>query len=640
MSDPAIGESATEVPSPAPPAPRPASEPSDAARALLLSTLILLGCVAYGAATFALEFDTNDDAAMLGISLGLFSDRLGDPRLVHQSAFLGAGIGALFRILPAFDWYSATQWLLCLSGFGAIGFTLLRRDRSVLALASFAAVASAFVAPILFRMQFTQTSFVCLTASAALLLDAVSRPRAGRGTLGVALAFGVLSILVRSVNLVAAGIVFAFLAAGLALNWISRGEGRRAAASVALVLGFGAVLGAIAWVSNRAEGAIFYSDPAWNAFWLHQADRAFVLDHSSEGGELARVAAALERSLGITPQQLVAMLHWLPIDERIYSLESFGRMASVVREMEASSPPVLARLAARLPELIGFASSSPIFAHSAIWILALAGLQAIKKPALWPKSIAIGVGWTGLLFALIAGISLAYRLPPYRVWMPLSLLCVIGSLACHAILAAEPAPDPAHEARATSSERRILASRLSVLGLVALVGFAPLHLDFRRRASELAPVAEQLCAMTEAHVRAFRALPPGARIFIAPRVVHSECYLKPFRTRYPIELEEHVVSFGWRNLTPWVREPLFAQHDRLFDAVCADPRNMFVLHPIDWKDIEGYLRRHEPGVVLEIYSDRLPPAILTCRRGPELGPDDQLVGIRRSASNSPTTAAR
>ncbi|MEZ4278874.1 MAG: hypothetical protein R3F21_04545 [Myxococcota bacterium] len=58
--------------------------------------------------SFPLEFDTNDDAAMLGISLGLFSDAR-RPRLVHQSAFLGAGIGGLFRLVPAFDWYSAAQ---------------------------------------------------------------------------------------------------------------------------------------------------------------------------------------------------------------------------------------------------------------------------------------------------------------------------------------------------------------------------------------------------------------------------------------------------------------------------------------------------------------------------------------------------
>ena len=625
---------------PAPPAPRPVPGPRGGARALLLCALILLGCVAYGAASFPLEFDTNDDAAMLGISLGLFSDQLGDPRLVHQSAFLGAWIGALFRVLPDFDWYSATQWLLCLSGFGAIGFVLLRRDRSLLGQLCFAAVASAFFAPILFRLQFTQTSFVCLAASATLLADAVSRPRCDRGALGAALAFGLLSTLVRSVNLVAAQIVLGFLAALLAAYWLAKGEQRRAAASTALVVGFVCALSAIAWALHRAEGAIFYSTPGWHEFWLHQADRAFVLDHSSEGGELARVASALQLRLGITPQQLIAMLHWLPIDERLYSLESFGRMASVVRELETSSPPVSARWAARIPELVDFVRKSPILAHSAIWILAIGCLRAIRRPTSWPRSIAIGVGWTAFLLVLIVGISVQFRLPPYRVWMPLSMLCVIGSLICHSILEAEACSNTLHEARKTTGDRPILATWLSVLGIVALVWLAPLHLDFRRRVADLAPVTAQQCAMTEAHVRAFRTLPAGAQIFIAPQVVHSECYLKPFQTRYPIELQERVVSFGWRNLTPWVRDPLFADHDRLFDAICADPRNMFVLHPVHWKDIEGYLRRHEPGVVLEIYSDRLPPAILSCRRGPELETNERLVGVRRSAANRATTTAR
>lgn len=606
----------------------------------MLCALILLACVAYGASSFPLEFDTNDDAAMLGISLGLFSDRLGDPRLVHQSAFLGAGIGGLFRLVPAFDWYSAAQWLLCLSGFGAIGFVLLRRDRSLLGLIAFAAVASAFMAPILFRLQFTQTSFVCLAASAALLADAASRPRIDRPALAAALAFGLLATLVRSVNLVAAQIVFGFLACLLAAHGLAKGDARRAATRMALVVGFIGVLGASAWALHRAEGALFYATPDWHAFWLHHADRAFVLDHSSEGGELARVAAALQLRLGITPEQLLAMLHWLPIDEELYSLESFGRMASVVRELEAASPPVSARWAARVPELVDFVRNSPILAHTTIWILGIGCLHALRRPSTWARSIAIGIGWAGFLLVLIVGISVQFRLPPYRVWMPLAMLCLIGSLVCHAILESDEPSAPLREPSGPTGERRLLMSRLAVLGLVALVGLAPLHLDFRRRVAELAPVAEQLCAMTEAHVQAFRALPPGARIFIAPRVVHSECYLKPFQTHYPTELKEHVVSFGWRNLTPWVRGPLFAEHDRLFDAVCADPRNMFVLHPFDWKDVEGYLRRHEPGVVLEVYSDRLPPAILSCRRGPERGAAEQLVGIRRSATDPPTTAAR
>ena len=70
MTDPLLGH-------PAPPAPAPAPGPSERARALLLCALILLACVAYGASSFPLEFDTNDDAAMLGISVAGPAQRSG-----------------------------------------------------------------------------------------------------------------------------------------------------------------------------------------------------------------------------------------------------------------------------------------------------------------------------------------------------------------------------------------------------------------------------------------------------------------------------------------------------------------------------------------------------------------------------------
>ncbi len=609
----------------------PGARLSPGAWAGALTAAVLLGCIAYGALLLPLSFNTNDDAAMLGISLGIFSDGLGDPRLVYQSAFVGALVGTLFRLFPGFDWYSAFQWSVCLAAFGCIAWVLLRRDRSAIGALVVAAVASIYLPPILFHLQFTQSSFLCLAASLVLLIDAGGDARPRPAPFAAAFAFATLSVLLRSVNLTSAQLLLGIVAVGLAARWTLVGQGRVALRWGAVVGAFALVLTAATVGLQQAEGALFYGDPAWHRFWDHHADRAFVLDNWPRWIGLPRIAMAFQQELGISPQQLVAMLHWLPIHEDLYSVERFGEMAAVIRGLEAEAGLAPERTGPALAEFGRFVLEHPVFAHSLGLIAVVAALHAARRPTLRWAPLAIGGVWIAVACGLLLGVTLAFRLPPYRVWMPLVMLCVLCSLASQLAFApsdasSRPAADdePPKSGRVLDRRGGLLAS----VFVVALLTLTPLHRDFLRRASEAETLQAQKCALTEAHVRAFSRLPENARIFLAPQIVHADCYLRPFRNDYPEILRERAISFGWRNLTPWVREELFAEHAGLFDAVCSDPGNMFVLHPFDWKDVEQYLRRHEPGIVLETWAPDLPPAILACRRGAAPLEGERLIGAR------------
>lgn len=597
--------------------------------ALLWTGGALLVCLIYGALTFPLSFNTNDDPAMMGISLGLFSDELGDPRLVHQSAFLGALIGGLFRLSVSFDWYSAFQWAVCLSGFAVIGIVLLRRDQSIVAGVCFGTVASIFFAPILFHMQFTQTSFVCVATGVVVALDSVTRERIQKRGLALALGFLVLAAMIRSASLMAAQLLLVVMVLGLVGVELFRGRRIRGLRGGAALLGLVVLASATVAGLRVAEAAIFYGDPAWNDFFLHHADRAFVLDNWPRHIGLQRIADTLQRDMGISPQQLVAMLNWLPIDVDLYSLDRFSEMANVIRSIEAPGPLSSQHWSRYLEELSSFLEKSPIFTHSLVLMGLMAAWRAARRPESILRELGVASFWAVLSCVLIVGIGVLFRWPPYRVWMPIVMLCVLGSMATHAFLENDaPSPETDDESFQKSSVPLRREVGLALAFAVGLIVLAPVHRDFRDFEAARKTRHAQKCALTRAHVQGFERLPEGARIFLAPRIVHADCYLQPFRIQYPEVLQTRTISFGWRNLTPWIQDELFAQHDRLFDAVCRDPRNMFVLHPIDWPEVENYLRRHEPGVVLSTYAPDLPPAILSCHREALPVQRERLIGAR------------
>jgi hypothetical protein len=599
-----------------PDAPRRDRDP----RPLLLSAAILVGCLVYGALSIPLEFESNDDVGMLGIARGLFGDGVGDPRLVYQSAFIGALVGSLFRLTTQIDWYSALQWAIALAGFATMTTVVLRRNRSPVSVAAVVVVAFATVAPTLFTLQFTQTSFVCLATALVLLIDLGTRSDRSRwATLAGAMFFAILAVEIRSATLMAAQILL--LAVGLC-SALEQGAGRKFRAAwrtFAVWSVFALVLTTIAAGLGFAEERIFYADPAWQEFWNHHVDRAFVLENWPRWIGLERIAYELDRQLGITPQQLQAMIRWLPITADLYSTQMFGKMAVVIRGIESAGPFESTNVLRTLGAFREFVTRTPFFLAS-LWTLALLGLiVASSDRSLRLRALAISGFWMTVPCALWVGIALLFREPPYRVWMPiagLALWCAVASLA---VLASGGGRDgkPVPAARPAPGHR----AAWIVLGVL---GFVPLQATLREIVVARAREQAQLCAMTDFHLRALERIPDGARVFLAPQVIHSNCLLRPFRSEYPDVLVERTIALGWRNLTPPVRATLFAERSDFFEEVCSNPANMFVLHPAYLAEIQAYLRRHVPAVELVRYAPDLPPAMLACapRRAERVEPPE------------------
>ena len=601
--------------------------------ALIGALGVVLLTLVYGLAFFPLRFETNDDVAMLGIARGFFGNEIGEPRLINMSAFIGALVGSAFKLAPGFDAYSAFHWLAGYGSVFTIAFVWLKRSRHPLACLGLAYLATAFFTPVLFELQFTKTSLLCVSAAVVLLLD--HGLRAGSpARLGGVVFFALLGTLIRSVNQMAGGALLLAAAACAAAIALARGDARtKVMRRLAVQGGLVAVILVLAGGLEWAEEQVFYGSPDWQQFWQHRTDRAYVIDNWPREIGRERIGAELEHELGITPQQYGAVLRWLPVDSETYSSASFASMAKVVRALEtkvesgAKEVGGGARLRTEAARYAGWLSERLEILHAAGAMLVFAACFALLAPRRgerW-RAGAIGLFWSAALLGLLFGVHALFRTPPHRVWMPL-MMTIFAANAFSLLMSSH-------------AENRLLAIRsnpkrsalVGVLLLGSLVLF-PLHRDFLERSRHAQEKRVYQCGLTDLHIRALASLPETGRIFLAPQVVSSECLIAPMRMNFPAFLEGRLVSFGWRNLTPWARSALFSEHENLIDLMCNEPGNVFVLNPYDFQMWRAYLDRHRTDAKFARYSESLPPAILKC----EIEPPLQSAGLGRDPNADPS----
>lgn len=605
--------------------------------AVLAAVLLVALSFGVGALASPLVFDTNDDAAMLGIAAGYFGEGIGDPRLVYQSAFLGRLLGALYRVTTAFDWYSAFQWLVCIVAYATVVIVLLRARREPAHWLAVAFTTLAFLPPTLIRIQFTQTAFACLAAALVLLVSLAAHWRARRisaaragAALGGAAAFCLLAGALRASTL-PVGLALVGLGGGLlaSIAWVRRDRRFAAGVAVAAIAFVGVVQAAHSGL-GLLEERVYYADEDWSAFHRHHADRAFVLENWPRWIGVEQISAALQARMGVTAEELAAMARWIPVDARLYSIEGFREMAEIVRSIESEGPLQPRRLAESAVALRTFLASTPVFVAVLVWLVAHTLVRVVVSPGDRRRAFALGVTFALLPIAFWLGVDLLFRPPPYRVWMP---FLAVDAWLYLALASIDPSPrSDAAEAPAPPSRGPGLAAlqvRWGLAGVLATLAIAfPLHLEVARLLAARVADRPNDCAMTAAHLWALQQRPPGAQAFVAPMVVHSECFVNPFRVEVPRTLLVDAHTFGWRNLMPPVHDALFAHGPNVFDAICARPDNMLVLHPSQRVYLDHYLARHRPDLRLERYADQLPPAVLACRRDPVADDPSVRIGQR------------
>ena len=562
---------------------------------IALAALVVAVTLVYGWFSFTLTFQSNDDPAMLGIASGIFSVEGGSPRLVFQSAFLGKLYQSLFASWPGFDNYAALQLLLTTLSLLCISYTILRINHSLLVLLSILIIATVYVAPMIYFIQFTHTSMLCLIASSILLLRQVFSEKHIASVWLLALLLAVFAIAMRSANLVVVLCAVAMIAGvrvliALSTNNVAGGGNARALAIKLLALAVFALASLFASKAlQQAEQRVFYSEPEWQAFWEGHTNRAYVLENWPKWLSVEQLQTAFEQEAGLTRSEYLLMRGWLPIDREAYSLEGFEQLANITRNLAVESPGVIDRLFEANRLLMQVSLDEPILFASGALLLLLGILYATQNGSQTSAQLLNALFWMFAGYAILIGIIILYRFPPFRVTLSVTTLCMLAAIACQAYISAHYAPST-QGSRRNQGIADLLGYGALVIGMLAM----NLHGYFLEYHENMWKIRDHRCKNSANELRALEDIPGAGTIFLSPNLIDSTCYIKPFDHNYPTILQERAIGFGWRNLTPWLQDRIFAEHDNLFDAICATPENTFVA-PQDYHFyIANYLRQHRP----------------------------------------------
>jgi hypothetical protein len=145
---------------------------SDSWKAQLITALIIGAVLAAAAALFLpLRFASTDDAAMMRIASGLYTDQP-DEHLVFQNVFIGLLLKTLYTVAADVPWYPLFLIGVQFLSITALLFALLIRRSGFFSLFLFTLFFALLQTPILMQLGFATTAFSAALAGVVLVLSA------------------------------------------------------------------------------------------------------------------------------------------------------------------------------------------------------------------------------------------------------------------------------------------------------------------------------------------------------------------------------------------------------------------------------------------------------------------------------------
>jgi len=575
----------------------------------------------YGYVSFdQFRYMTNDDPTMIGILTGVFSQPGGDARLIYQSAFLGAIYLNLVKIFPGLDWYALFQLLISAAAFFTICFRVLSYTKNSVVIILLCTLGCLYFSPLLYFIQFTHTSMLCVLACCILLIETslAERPvRQQARLLSLALFFAVLGAMIRSASLlVLLCIVLALIGYQFIHILLIRQRNGLLEKCFSLIV-FLAVAYGLVWLIRAAELAVFYNTPEWQTFISAYKNRAFVFENWPSWFSSDQIAAMLKNELSISYSQYRNMKSWIPIDKNLYSAEKLEVMANLIKSHADTGPSVVDRLIHSLNGYIQIfqrdinqlSTTGVLFVELAKNALSFTLITSIilatsnlKKA---PQLLCVSFVWTAITIIVLLGIQAFYRFPPARIYMSIAIIYVCCTLFCqlhYMKLTNTALPDLIPENNKLTYASLIIASLFLILLFFSGKGIQRAHKGHKVFFELKSSMQCKQSAWSTRGLRLIQAERGGefdGKIFLAPGVIHSTCYIRPFSYNYPDILKGRTIGFGWRNLTPWLYEDIFGGNETLFSNICAEKNNVFLIPATKQSMVRDYLKNHLPQYRLE-----------------------------------------
>ncbi len=368
-------------------------------RKILAAAIALLACVAV-IGVFGIRYQTNDDATLSNIAAGGYgSDTL---HMVYVNILFACLLRPLYALLMT-NWYVIVQLALAVTGIAAIAYLLMEKWGTTAGAILSAALMIGFGKDIFYTFQYTEISFILLSAGLLLLADDLGH--SGKRTV-LGILFTALGSIIRWSAFPAAGA----LSAGLLLyRFFALDRTQKKKAILTIVLLFAVVLGA-----KAVDTVAYRLDPAWDAYTRYNAARTQFSDFTAMSLPEENPYAGL----GVSDTDYTMLINWDFYDEERFTTEFLEELSSGKREITAAG--LLRETARQLFSMIKGGSYQ--YAFLLISLLAFChlrprksslpviGLYAVFAALLFylvyrvrfPSWVAMGLTWTMCVFALYA----------------------------------------------------------------------------------------------------------------------------------------------------------------------------------------------------------------------------------------------
>ena len=327
--------------------------------ALLLNALILV----FYLAVFRVNYDTNDDLAMMEIVCGAHGAY--DYHLIFSNSLLGHVLVFLYRISGHIPWYPLLQYAVMLLSFSVITYVLIRKNSHPSFVFLWTAVLLLFAHDAYVAMQFTKTASLAAAAGSLLIVDGAD---IGRGK-EKQISFEKVSVpkIVCGILLAETGFLYRFHQAACVILvcsalgvWVlltqkKTAEKERKKRLFGCILAF-AVLGVLAFGLQKAD-ELSYRSPEWQEYKAYDSARSRLLDYGVPDYDGNR---ELYDSLSIDRAGHDLLLNWIHIDDERFTVSSMNSLSDSRPERKADYHQIFKYIISlvkgfyRLPSCWGF----------------------------------------------------------------------------------------------------------------------------------------------------------------------------------------------------------------------------------------------------------------------------------------------
>ena len=365
-----------------------------------LAVLIAIAAAVITLSLFGIRYQTNDDATLSNIAAGAYGDTL---HMVYVNVLFSLMLRPLYALVQT-NWYVIVQVVLVVISLAAIIYTLMKKLGLVTGTVISLAVMVAFSQHIFYTFQYTECSFIMLSAGILLITDNLGDCNKSV-LLGIVLAL--MGSMVRWTSFYAVGGLSAALLLYKFFTLNKEGKKRAVVTMVALF--------AVTFGAKAVDVAAYKTNPEWDKFTRYNSARTQYSDF--------KVLSLTEENpfehLGVSDIDYVMLNNWDFYDKARFDTELLEELSAGGQDITAIQ--LVKNTVKQIIKMMTGKSYHYMF-------LAVALLSLLRLRPKW--SVVPMIGMYGTFGVLMLYLIYEMRFPS---WVEMGLIWTITAYALYCI---------------------------------------------------------------------------------------------------------------------------------------------------------------------------------------------------------------